>query len=876
MAPRPTVPPSPTMPASPTRSPTRTPTPAPSSTGTPANSPTPSAIPTECVVQTLGETASAALAATWLKNLELPIAEESHLGAMEAFGFDLDGPAKEFIRSNGAAAFYANTALLSNQLDSLDCRYQNQASWLAGGGISHARSNLTTFPWGMIETSKGTFHWEIADLMVMRAQEKKLSMVGLILPFADWDQAGNPAMPSECTEVLAASFYWLIGGHYGPVGNLDDYRNFVSALAERYDGDGVDDMPGLAGPIKFWEVNNEPEATCGGYGGHVAEYVSLLEATHDTVTAHIPNAVILNGGALEASGPDVEQFWQDVFTLGGNAYFDVMNIHYNREKMVQAFSTLDNYRQVVDFFRGLMTDAGDMKPIWITEFGTYSGSPTTQSGDTLPEQSEEFQAGWFVRNEVDGFARGVDKFFPDLWGGAPPGGTLDPISAGRLIDGNRNVRLYFYTQKLLQHKVGAFDSAAEIADGQYRIVTGGNTLYVLWGSGAALPAEITGQIVVTDVYGNEQTMDASALTLTDSPVFVEPAAAPTPTSSPSPSASTTATQTPAPTETATSTPTETETPAPTETATPAPSETETPAPTESETPAPSPTETATPAPSETATPAPTETETPAPSESPTPEPSATPTLEPTAEPTETATPAPSESATPAPSPTETTTPAPSETVTPAPTETATPAPSATVSPSISPSATPPSSPTPTDFPGTDIPSMTPTIPPTPIPSSSPSVSPSPAESPTPQFSPTPSLSPSPSATFPPTPTAQESPTPGPTATEPVVTTTATATPTVQPRLDSDGDGYSDLTELRLGTNPYRSDSHPLLGDINGDGAETIADAVLYLRIVRGLVVMPGATLPDLDGDGIGGTEDDALTLYRWLIGAEGYEVLPIN
>ncbi len=80
----------------------------------------------------------------------------------------------------------------------------------------------------------------------------------------------------------------------------------------------------------------------------------------------------------------------------------------------------------------------------------------------------------------------------------------------------------------------------------------------------------------------------------------------------------------------------------------------------------------------------------------------------------------------------------------------------------------------------------------------------------------------------------------------------------------------------MGTNPYRSDSHPLLGDINGDGAETIADAVLYLRIVRGLVVMPGATLPDLDGDGIGGTEDDALTLYRWLIGAEGYEVLPIN
>jgi len=102
------------------------------------------------------------------------------------------------------------------------------------------------------------------------------------------------------------------------------------------------------------------------------------------------------------------------------------------------------------------------------------------------------------------------------------------------------------------------------------------------------------------------------------------------------------------------------------------------------------------------------------------------------------------------------------------------------------------------------------------------------------------------------------------------------TPTLAPHTDSDGDGYSDLTEQRLGTNPFDAHSTPLIGDIDGDGRETIADAVLYLRVARGAVMRPGQQLPDLDGNGIGGTEADALTLYRWLIGVEGYKILPLN
>jgi len=44
----------------------------------------------------------------------------------------------------------------------------------------------------------------------------------------------------------------------GPPCNVSDYSRFVGAVIERYDGDGIDDMPGLRYPILHWEVFNEP------------------------------------------------------------------------------------------------------------------------------------------------------------------------------------------------------------------------------------------------------------------------------------------------------------------------------------------------------------------------------------------------------------------------------------------------------------------------------------------------------------------------------------------------------------------------------------------------------------------------------------------
>lgn len=57
---------------------------------------------------------------------------------------------------------------------------------------------------------------------------------------------------------------YALPGSYLPV-DVEQYRRFVRATVERYDGDGVDDMPGLENPVMYWQVDNEPKAHLSGF-----------------------------------------------------------------------------------------------------------------------------------------------------------------------------------------------------------------------------------------------------------------------------------------------------------------------------------------------------------------------------------------------------------------------------------------------------------------------------------------------------------------------------------------------------------------------------------------------------------------------------------
>ncbi|MBU2560342.1 hypothetical protein KKA03_05555 [archaeon] len=236
---------------------------------------------------------------------------------------------------------------------------------LAGG--AWARPHPGPFAWQWIENEKGVFFFDFADRWVHMAQDSNVAILGTIWPYADWDQ--ETCREDSCVvtgrdQFCADNRFDYIGGKLpnwrcAPC-DTDDYKNFVRTVVERYDGDGVDDMPGLLLPIKHWEISNEPEMQGEDltfFIGRPEEYVEILKGGYEAVKEACPDCTVVQGGA--AGSEDTQAFWGEVFDLGGGDYFDIANIHFI------------NYGDAVTLnvkgFKVLMDEKGVDKPIWVTE-----------------------------------------------------------------------------------------------------------------------------------------------------------------------------------------------------------------------------------------------------------------------------------------------------------------------------------------------------------------------------------------------------------------------------------------------------------------------------------------------------------------------------
>ncbi|MBS3108379.1 hypothetical protein J4409_00750 [Candidatus Woesearchaeota archaeon] len=88
----------------------------------------------------------------------------------------------------------------------------------------------------------------------------------------------------------------------------DDYVKFVKAAVERYDKDGIDDMPGLKYPINEWGVERE---FSGFFPGNGNEYVEVLKLAYPAIKEANPNAkVMLNAlfmSSMFVGNPDEKE-----------------------------------------------------------------------------------------------------------------------------------------------------------------------------------------------------------------------------------------------------------------------------------------------------------------------------------------------------------------------------------------------------------------------------------------------------------------------------------------------------------------------------------------------------------------------------------------
>ena len=433
-------------------------------------------------------------------------------------------------------------------------------------GVHWERPHPGPFIWGAIEKERGgAYDWSQVDNYVRNAQKNGVQIVATIWPYADWDQQQcHVKLPSSPRLLFSAQ----LGDYRGKPCDAGAYQQFVKALVDRYDGDGKNDMPGLKYPIKYWEVDNEPDVAGGSlfFKGNpqTKDYLELLQETHDAIKQTDPDAKVLNGGIAYLNQQDTP-FWQTILSGPGAKDIDILTIH-----AIELGTDLQ-----MPALNSLMSQLGLHQPVWVTEIQylqsfepflrQWAGQTRANAGinATTNGLGADMSAGKFlpaagagmppphnpaslglqglsqdqwsvvlVQSFVQAFGRGATKLFYIGLDNSTPTEPNSLLVNCRVQPGaGRNAPFNpadcqrqkpFYAYKTMVDKLDYFDSVREIAPGQYRFSVHGRKVYVLWG-GQPLPAEIKGKVKITDIYGREREAAAADIMLSGSPIYVEPA-----------------------------------------------------------------------------------------------------------------------------------------------------------------------------------------------------------------------------------------------------------------------------------------------------------------------------------------------------------------
>ena len=345
------------------------------------------------------------------------------------------------------------------------------------------------FIWGWVERTPGNYDWREPDLAVEKQQGRRMAILATIWPFATWDQIRCHGSQPHARGAFG-EFGDLL---YAPC-DMDAYLSWLGAMVERYDGDGIDDMPGLPYPILHWEVLNEPEmqgAELCFFQEEPEVYGELLTRSYAAIKAADPLAVVLPAGQ-SGMHPEATDYWRPILSDAGGP-FDIAHIHSIRCSDLQEDAAYWA-PEYVDLL--LATGRGDI-PYWITEAQTGSVDPKYGVDEDRDEQD------LFI-GTVAAFAEGADLIFHVL--------AHDPLG--------QKTQPKVGISNLLGAMIGAFVSAERSGPNTVQFtMPDGSTIYALWG-GARLPSKIAGNVHVTTHLGKGFHAKAGSI-VADTPILVE-------------------------------------------------------------------------------------------------------------------------------------------------------------------------------------------------------------------------------------------------------------------------------------------------------------------------------------------------------------------
>ena len=209
------------------------------------------------------------------------------------------------------------------------------------------------FVWNNIEKEKGIFSWDKADKYVTYAQNHNQTTIATIWPYSNWEQ-------KSCKRKKGRSpFGKRFAKYLSKPCSMENYKTFLLALVDRYDGDGVNDMPGLTKPIIYWEIMNEPEFRMF-FKGTEDEFVEIFNFSSKLIKSKQKDAVIIMAGAA-GMFPESKKFWKSALPKIKD-HFDIANMHH----ITPPDGKCDKDFWVGEFSE-LLQSLNIDKPIWVTE-----------------------------------------------------------------------------------------------------------------------------------------------------------------------------------------------------------------------------------------------------------------------------------------------------------------------------------------------------------------------------------------------------------------------------------------------------------------------------------------------------------------------------
>lgn len=276
-------------------------------------------------------------------------------------------------------------------------------------GAAWVRPHPGPFLWDAIQKSKtGGYTFTNTDNIVKKYHQQNIAILATIFPFADWDQKSRSDFAkckvSDWDEFLPKNDIkgrdsYLPQYRCNPK-DWNAYTQWVKAVVERYDGDGVNDMSGLTQPIKYWEVMNEPDLDGGErldfYKEDATAYAELLIRTAQAIRAADSSAKILIAGAAGGDSRFLN-FYRQVFQNENTlTAFDIGNVRSISNDEYQNFNVAP--------YKKLLAEFKLSKPIWVTEAeAIVSKDDQTNRSQTIASGKQALQLGaekiFFTRYE---------------------------------------------------------------------------------------------------------------------------------------------------------------------------------------------------------------------------------------------------------------------------------------------------------------------------------------------------------------------------------------------------------------------------------------------------------------------------------------------